>query len=463
MKYGRGALLSSQLRHLWIVGFIERDTKRRFMVRVYRRNIKYMDPIMRTILKPGCTIYTDKFRTYSNFMTRNPGIVKKHESINHKEHFVDPTNSDVHTQTIESNWKQAKKAIKSYLSLDVIDEYLAEYQYKCNYFIKEKHSYEQNYVTLLKHIAKVFAPQGCEGLIMKEVLDPQLSDGFVEDTDNAVDNPDDADAFYDKEELMNKVQFDKHMKKQLFKEFADMLSDDEVIEDELDEDVELIAWVKNWISKKRVISYSRLVQIASTDILNVIGKRSNGWVNDEAINAYLQLVSEKYTKPGYKIIFTNTNFFPALIGGGETYQWVDDDELAEADIIFIPIHEADPTEPADGHWFLGIVDHRQKRFIILNSIARRHKDEYQAIRTYMEQLHSSRGLPRLDEYQHLYCLSKKDVPQQTNGVDCGVYTMLFAKIYARDGGVKKSSINAKNIRIHRYSIARDLIRKKIEG
>ena len=107
-KYGRGKLLASQLRHLWIVGFIERESKKRFMTRVFRRNIKYMDAVMTRVLKKGCILYTDKFRTYHNFMKRNPGFIKAHHSVNHKRNFVDPKNKDIHTQTIESNWKRDK-------------------------------------------------------------------------------------------------------------------------------------------------------------------------------------------------------------------------------------------------------------------------------------------------------------------------------------------------------------------
>lgn len=38
-KYACGSLLSVQRRHLWILGFIERGTKKRFMTRIYRRTI----------------------------------------------------------------------------------------------------------------------------------------------------------------------------------------------------------------------------------------------------------------------------------------------------------------------------------------------------------------------------------------------------------------------------------------
>ena len=73
-RYVKGCLLKSQLRHLWKVAFIDRKTKPRFMNRVFKRTIPYMDKLMTSVLAAGCTIYTDKLRTYDNFIKRNPGL-----------------------------------------------------------------------------------------------------------------------------------------------------------------------------------------------------------------------------------------------------------------------------------------------------------------------------------------------------------------------------------------------------
>ena len=442
-KYGKGALLASQLRHLWIVGFIERRTKKRYMSRVYRRNIKYMDKLMVSILAPGCTIYTDKFRTYQNFITRNPDLVQSHKSINHKQNFVDPKDKSIHTQTIESNWKQAKKAIKCYRSLDVIDEYIAEYQYRCNYFVKEKHSYGQSYLALLKDIARVCPPQGYEGIFEQEVVEPEVMDGFPEDIEPAEDEADDQEAFYIPEELMSKVQFDRYTRKQLEKELADCFSDSDVEEPIQEKNESLTERIEAWINKEKSIDYSGngLIVVTSETILSLIGKTRSGWLDDDAINAYLMLLKAKYSTGSRLIAITDSRFFPCLENKTNYSKWVDEESLTSASIVFIPIFKAN-------HWFLAVVDHDSKAFYIFNSIAGRHRLEMNLIKSFLEQLHSRRGLPRLDEYVHRYCLSKRDVPQQTNYNDCGVYTLLFAKIIASGGKISGKSIAPQNIPTH---------------
>ena len=129
--------------------------------------------------------------------------------------------------------------------------------------------------------------------------------------------------------------------------------------------------------------------------------------------------------------------------------------LIKANIVLIPTFKAH-------HWYLAVIDHDSEAFYIFNSIAGRHRVEMNLIKSYMEQLHSSRGLPRLDEYVHRYCLNKRDVPQQTNYDDCGVYTLLFAKIIASGGKISGKSITAQNIPTHRINIARDLILQNIK-
>lgn len=56
----------------------------------------------------------------------------KHLSVNHSKHFVDPTNKNVHTQTIESRWNAIKRKLKKKGTnvLKYLDEYLLEYCFK---------------------------------------------------------------------------------------------------------------------------------------------------------------------------------------------------------------------------------------------------------------------------------------------------------------------------------------------
>lgn len=154
-----------------------------------------------------------------------------------------------HTQKIESNWKQAKRAIKFHRLLDVVDECLPEYQYRCNYFVKGKHSYGQSYLAPSKDIARACPPQGCEDSFEREVVEPEVMDRFSEDTELADDEPDDHGALYVPEELLSNVPFDRYTRNELEKESGDCLSESD-IEEPIQENNEcLIERIKGWIKK----------------------------------------------------------------------------------------------------------------------------------------------------------------------------------------------------------------------
>ena len=71
---------------------------------------------------------SDKWKSYQN-LDQNGFL---HESVNHSENFVDPANSNVHTQTIESRWNAIKKKLKKKGTnvTKFLDEYLLEYCFK---------------------------------------------------------------------------------------------------------------------------------------------------------------------------------------------------------------------------------------------------------------------------------------------------------------------------------------------
>ena len=62
----------------------------------------------------GSTIVSDKWRSYNSLSEH--GYV--HNSINHKENFVDPSDPLIHTQNIERCWRDLKEWISRQLSSD---------------------------------------------------------------------------------------------------------------------------------------------------------------------------------------------------------------------------------------------------------------------------------------------------------------------------------------------------------
>ena len=71
---------------------------------------------------------SDKWKSYDCLSSE--GFV--HYSVNHSENFVDPENSNTHTQNIESRWNIIKKHLKRKGTnvSKYLDEYLLEYIFK---------------------------------------------------------------------------------------------------------------------------------------------------------------------------------------------------------------------------------------------------------------------------------------------------------------------------------------------
>lgn len=82
---------------------------RGFCCIVENRSASCLIPIISRIVRPGTTIYTDDFKSYSSLGTTNNYM---HGVVTHKYHFVDP-NTGVHTQHVESFNNKLKMKIKN--------------------------------------------------------------------------------------------------------------------------------------------------------------------------------------------------------------------------------------------------------------------------------------------------------------------------------------------------------------
>jgi len=73
---------------------------------------------------------------YANVSTINNGVYD-HQVYVHAQHFVDPFQGDIHTQTIEGLWMHAKRKLRfqSETSRDLFPSYLVEFQ--CCYIYEQ--------------------------------------------------------------------------------------------------------------------------------------------------------------------------------------------------------------------------------------------------------------------------------------------------------------------------------------
>ena len=102
-KYNRGRIQNNQ----WFIGGIERGTRNCFIVPVENRNAVTISRILTRFIRPGSMVVTDCWRAYSRAISdTNLNII--HRTVNHSLNFVDPEDSNIHTQNIEGIWSRSK-------------------------------------------------------------------------------------------------------------------------------------------------------------------------------------------------------------------------------------------------------------------------------------------------------------------------------------------------------------------
>jgi len=106
-KYHRGQWREGH----WVFGGIERDTGKCFLVEVPDRTAATLQQHIQTHILPGSHIVSDGWAAYANIDAIRGGIYT-HAVVVHQAHFVDPNDTEIHTQNIENMWMWAKRKIK---------------------------------------------------------------------------------------------------------------------------------------------------------------------------------------------------------------------------------------------------------------------------------------------------------------------------------------------------------------
>lgn len=95
---------------IWILGGVDRQSKRRFIVRVPDRKKRTLWPILRRHVAPGSLLMTDDFASYKG-IDRALGF-HAHQSVVHRENFKDPLFPEVYTNGVECLWSKLKRHVR---------------------------------------------------------------------------------------------------------------------------------------------------------------------------------------------------------------------------------------------------------------------------------------------------------------------------------------------------------------
>lgn len=125
-KYNRGRLVGQQ----WVFGAIARDTPdfQCIVELVPDRSQETLLEVIKRRIRPGSIIMSDCWKSYDCLEANG----FRHHQVNHSENFVNPDDSNIHTQNIENRWNCMKKFIKK-KGTNIqkhLEEYITEYLYK---------------------------------------------------------------------------------------------------------------------------------------------------------------------------------------------------------------------------------------------------------------------------------------------------------------------------------------------
>lgn len=169
------------------------------------------------------------------------------------------------------------------------------------------------------------------------------------------------------------------------------------------------------------------LNITRTDIRTLTG---SCWLNDEIINFYMNLLTDRSQRKEGKlpsVYAMNTFFVPRLLqnGHGAVKRWTRKVDIFSKDIIPVPVHVGGV------HWCMAIIHMKNKTIRYYDSMGKPNQVVLNALEMYLR-------AESLDKRQKPFDTSEfsienvQNVPQQTNGSDCGVFSCMFAEYISRN-------------------------------
>lgn len=188
--------------------------------------------------------------------------------------------------------------------------------------------------------------------------------------------------------------------------------------------------------------------------------RPGGWLNDEVINVYFELLKEREKREPEKFLkchFFNTFFYKKLIGGKSGYdfksvrRWTTQKKLgynlSECDKIFVPIHK-------QAHWCLAVINKKDHKFQYLDSLGGMDANVLRVLAMYLaDELKDKNGVD-IDVVSWMQ-EHVEDIPVQKNGWDCGMFMIKYADFYCRGLGL---CFNQENMAYFRRRTAKEILR-----
>lgn len=193
------------------------------------------------------------------------------------------------------------------------------------------------------------------------------------------------------------------------------------------------------------------LRITRKDIHTLAGLN---WLNDEVINFYMNLLIARGTSSNKypKVHAMNTFFYPKLLSGGQTSlrRWTRKVDIFAKDLVVVPVH-------LDIHWCMSIIDFREKSIVYYDSMGGSNPKCLAALKQYLQD-------ESLDKKKVSYDMSDwtlrsaKNIPQQMNGSDCGMFSCMFAEYVC---GNKKITFTQDDMPYFRNKMVYEILKGKL--
>lgn len=211
---------------------------------------------------------------------------------------------------------------------------------------------------------------------------------------------------------------------------------------------------------------------------DLIRLRPGVWLNDEIVNAYLELVAKRMDevrgegKNGFKengrkgaklpkLKMMNSFFYSRLVSYNRAQQcsvydytrvrrWTRRFDAFSYDMLIIPINQQNT------HWTLGVVNFRDKCVMHLDSLGSGGSAKVREnLMRWVKDEAADKKKGEVFEESEWKMVARPDVPQQGNSDDCGVFTCKFADFLAR--GWERFSFDQRHMNYFRSRIAHELL------
>jgi len=179
-------------------------------------------------------------------------------------------------------------------------------------------------------------------------------------------------------------------------------------------------------SRGEVLVDSHNIQITRKDIDTLTGLN---WLNDEIINFYLQMIVKRSNQEGLKVYATSTFFYPKMMSHGQTAlkRWTRKVDIFQQDLMLIPVH-------LGMHWCLAVVNFRKPGVYYYDSMGGNNTQCLTSLLKYLKDEYKDKKGGDLDMGTYEAKILK-DIPQQMNGSDCGMFACKFAEYISRDAAI----------------------------